>query len=83
LRELETADKDNEDGDNEKEEGDHHRRRDAIDLRRLTFSKDNYDSLCDEVVELMKYQRCPNNISDHKPVRALLNVKVKRCVIHN
>lgn len=33
---------------------------------------------CQESVELMMYDRCDNVISDHKPVRAVLNLKVKR-----
>lgn len=33
---------------------------------------------CQESVELMAYDRCGNCISDHKPVRAVLNLKVKR-----
>lgn len=37
---------------------------------------------CEESVELMEYDRCPNRISDHKPVRALLNLRVKRCAPH-
>lgn len=32
----------------------------------------------DESIELMSYHRCSNVISDHKPVKAVLNVKVKR-----
>jgi hypothetical protein len=35
---------------------------------------------CQESVELMMYDRCDNVISDHKPVRAILNLKVKRLV---
>lgn len=31
-----------------------------------------------ETMELIQYSRCDNTISDHKPVRALLNMKVKR-----
>jgi len=30
-----------------------------------------------EAVELMSYERCINTLSDHKPVRAFLNLKVK------
>ncbi len=33
---------------------------------------------CQENIELMLYDRCSNTISDHKPVRAILNMKVKR-----
>lgn len=53
-------------------------RRQAFDLKRMTFSRGAIDDHCQEVVELMKYDRCGNKISDHKPVRALLNVKVKK-----
>ena len=34
-------------------------------------------SLC-EAVELMSYDRLMNTLSDHKPVKAMLNLKVKR-----
>jgi hypothetical protein len=43
----------------------------------MTFSRGALDTRCEELVELKKYDRCANKISDHKPVRALLNVKVK------
>ena len=33
---------------------------------------------CEETIELMYYNRCNNVISDHKPVRAVLNVKIKK-----
>ena len=35
-----------------------------------------------EAVELMSYHRCRNVLSDHKPVAALLNIKVKRFLLH-
>lgn len=40
----------------------------------------SYNIPCQENIELMEYGRCPgdNKISDHKPVRAVLNMKVKR-----
>lgn len=31
-----------------------------------------------EKIELISYDRCPHNLSDHKAVRALINLKVKR-----
>ena len=37
----------------------------------------NDTSLC-EAVELMSYDRLMNTLSDHKPVKAMLNLKVKR-----
>lgn len=55
-----------ENNEDEEEEG-------AANNRRLMEEFD-----CEETVELMYYNRCNNVISDHKPVRAVLNVKIKK-----
>eukprot|EP01035_Chromulina_nebulosa_P027568 gene27568-36276_t len=44
---------------------------------RYSIANDDETMLC-EAVELMSYDRLRNTLSDHKPVKAMLNLKVKR-----
>lgn len=52
-----------------------------INSDRLTRTSKKVDvplEILPETIELLQYERSENNISDHKPVKALMNLKVKR-----